>query len=190
MRNYQLKMASPFVFLLLAAVGASAAWSDRDVGVTGLNGRYSSSQGTYEVRGSGGDIWGEADGFHFVYVPWNGDGQIVARVASVQNADPWAKAGVMIRASLAIDSPHAMVALTPGNGVTFLRRTQAGGATRNDAHQAMRVLNLEGTLTFQQRGDTSSDGAKDSVVAAAAPYWFKLVRRGIVFAAYASSDGV
>ena len=38
----------------------------------------------------------------------NGDGSIVARVDSLQNTDPWAKAGVMIREDLTGNAPNAM----------------------------------------------------------------------------------
>ena len=115
---------------------------------------------TATVRGSGADIWGVVDAFHFVYQPLTGDGQIVARVASVQNTDPWAKAGVMVRASLAPNSAQALMAVTPGNGVVFHRRTTTGGATTHTA----------GPL-------------------ASAPYWVRLVRAGNVVTGYASTNG-
>ncbi|MHC4752662.1 MAG: sugar-binding protein [Planctomycetota bacterium] len=58
--------------------------------------------GTYTMTASGYDIWTNADGeeldeFHFAYKPLNGAGSIIARVDSVEDTDPWAKAGVMIR---------------------------------------------------------------------------------------------
>ena len=48
----------------------------------------------------------------------------------------------MLRADLTAGSAHAMVAVAPEKGVTFLRRPTAGGPTRDDAYQAMRVLNV------------------------------------------------
>ena len=62
---------------------------------------------SFSVQGAGADIWGTADAFQFVYQPLTGDGQIVARVASVQNTAPWAEAGVMIRDTLTPGSRHA-----------------------------------------------------------------------------------
>ena len=48
--------------------------------------------GVYTVKASGADIFGTSDQFHFVYKQLSGDGQIVARVASVQNTNARAKA--------------------------------------------------------------------------------------------------
>ena len=50
--------------------------------------------------GGGADIWDTSDQFQFVYQPLQGDVEVIARVASLQYADAWSKAGVMIRESL------------------------------------------------------------------------------------------
>ncbi|HUC77187.1 MAG TPA: hypothetical protein VMS04_17935, partial [Vicinamibacterales bacterium] len=89
-----------------------------------------------------------------------GDGQIVARVASIQNTNGWAKAGVMIRNDLTASAMHAALVVTPGNGVAFETRTPAGQIT-----------------TY-----TASTGA--------APMWLKLVLSGSTITASTSADGV
>jgi hypothetical protein len=89
--------------------------------------------GTFTLRGSGADIWGSADAFHFAYQPLTGDGSIVARVASLTHTHAWAKAGVMIRENLDADARHAMVVVTPSNGVAFQRRTSTGGSSAHTA---------------------------------------------------------
>jgi hypothetical protein len=72
---------------------------------------------------------------------------------SVDNTDPWAKAGVMIRETLDAGSKFAAVYITPGNG-----------------------------CRFQARTDTDIDATSDTSVvtteqmAIAAPYWVKLER--------------
>jgi hypothetical protein len=48
-------------------------------------------------------------------------------VATIQNTDPWAKSGVMIRESTTAGARHAAVFITPGNGVTFQWRSTTGG---------------------------------------------------------------
>jgi hypothetical protein len=121
--------------------------------------------GTYTMTASGADIWAvngvEADEFHFAYKMLTGAGTIVAKVNSVQNTDPWAKAGVMIRESLNPDSAHAMMVVTPGSGVSFQRRP--------------------GT------GQTSLDTTTASITA---PYWVKLERSiSGVFTASHSANG-
>ena len=139
-----------------------AGWDTQDVGLVGWAGYagYDAGSGTFAVGGSGGDIGGSADGFRFVYQTLSGNGSITARVTAVEDTSPSAKAGVMIRESLARDARHASMALRP-SGIQFLRRTAAGG----------------GTFT------TSASGQ-------AAPYWVRLARSGNSFFGYRSADGV
>ena len=126
----------------------------------GLVGSAAYSNGTFNLNASGTDIWDFVDQFHYVYQPLIGDGTIVARVASIQNSDPWAKSGVMIRETLATASTHASLFLTPANGLAFQRRLSTGAAS------------------------TSTTGA-----AVAPAYWVRLTRSGNVFTASASPDG-
>ena len=136
-------------------------WVTSDIGTVGLSGSASYQNGTYSLSGSGADIWGTADGFRYVYQTLTGDGQIIARVASLQCANSWAKAGVMIRENLTANSSHAFMALTPGYGANFQRRITSGGSSANTA--GPRVT---------------------------APYWVRLVRSGNTFSGYVSSNGV
>jgi regulation of enolase protein 1 (concanavalin A-like superfamily) len=139
-----------------------AGWSDSDIGAPSRSGSASYASGVYTVYGSGNDIWNTADQFHFVYRTLTADGTIIARVASQQSTDLWAKAGVMMRQSLDAGSPYAFVMATPGNGVDFQwRPTQDAGSTWG--------------------GNVG--------VYAVAPYWVKLTRAGSTFTASASSDG-
>ncbi len=133
----------------------------QDIGTVGLSGTAGFTNSVFTLVGAGGDIQGTADAFRFVYVTATGDCTIIARVVSVQNIDPWSKAGVMIRASLDPGAANAFVAVTPGNGVTWQYRSSAGGGTS---------YNNTGSLN--------------------APYWVKLVRSGSTFTGYRSPDGV
>ncbi|MCL6457406.1 MAG: fibronectin type III domain-containing protein, partial [Gorillibacterium sp.] len=143
--------------------GLPEPFGDQDIGTVRLAGSasYVTDTGTFSVKASGADIWGTEDAFHYVYRPWTGDGQIIARVANLENAVAWTKAGIMIRENVSSQSPHVMMAVSPVNGVVFEDRLLAGGAS---------------TLT---------SGTK-----AATPYWVKLVRVGNVISAYDSFDGV
>ena len=136
-------------------------WSNRDVGGTGIAGTVSYSDGTFRISGSGHDIWGNADAFHFVYQPLSGDGQITARVSTVQNTHSWAKAGVMIRESLTGDSRYSGVFVTASSGLIAQNRATAGGTT------------------------TGAPGPWG----ATAPYWIRLVRSAGTVAALVSSNG-
>ena len=62
-------------------------------------------------------LFDSADEFHFAYQTLDGDGEITARVASLQNSHSWAKAGVMMRESLTGNSAHAMMLLTPSSKI-------------------------------------------------------------------------
>ena len=139
-----------------------SGWSNADVGATGAQGTASASNGTFTIAGAGADVWGSADAFHYAYRPLNGDGSIVARVASIQAVNAWTKAGVMIRGSLSASSAQGfmLVASSASKGVNFQRRRADGGAT-------------VGTL-----GSLST-----------APRWVRLVRSGNVLSAYESSSG-
>jgi hypothetical protein len=97
----------------LAATAAPAAAQtfssqDPDVGAVAVAGSATSdSSGTFTVRGSGEDVWGTADEFHFVYIQLTGDMQVVARVTGVEFTDGWAKAGLMIRETLNANSRNS-----------------------------------------------------------------------------------
>jgi hypothetical protein len=103
-----------------------SGWNDADIGSPNLAGSANYSNGVYTVFGSGADIWGTSDQFHYVYTTMTGDGTMIARVLSQDYTDPWAKAGVMMRQSLDADSPYAFVFTTPGNGTDFQWRDAQG----------------------------------------------------------------
>jgi len=93
--------------------------------------------GTYTMTGSGTDIWGTADEFHFAYKTLTGAGSIVAKVDSVSNTNVWAKAGVMIRETLDAGSKHAFACVTPGSGVAFQRRIDTDNTSTSTAEAAI-----------------------------------------------------
>jgi hypothetical protein len=158
--NLNATTATAPIGVTVSASAPPPPWLDADVGGVAALGSASFTSPTFTVRGSGTDIWNTADEFHFVYMPVSGDATIVARVSAIQNTNAWAKAGVMIRESLAADSRHASIFGTPANGITFQHRTGTGAVTTNSA----------GPLV-------------------AAPYWVKLVRSGSTLTGYASADG-
>jgi phosphatidylserine/phosphatidylglycerophosphate/cardiolipin synthase-like enzyme len=137
-----------------------AGWASGDLGGVSAAGSASFSGDTWTLSGSGADIWGSADEFHFASRTMTGDGTVLARVASVSNTDVWTKAGVMIRETLAAGSKHASMFVTPGKGLAFQRRAATGGVT------------------------TSTSGS-----AGTAPYWVAMVRSGTTFSAYISTTG-
>jgi hypothetical protein len=137
-------------------------WQHQDIGAVGLVGdaRYTTNLGTFTVTGSGADIWGTADSFHFAYQNAGGNCEIIARVTSITDTFPWAKAGVMIRESTAPGAANAFIALTPQNGVEYQWRS-AGGSD-----------------SFYVQGPFVTS-----------PYWLRLTRTNNVIKAFHSPNG-
>lgn len=116
--------------------------------------------GTYTITGGGADIWDKSDQFHFAWQELSGAGEIIAKVESVENTNDWAKAGIMIRDSLDPDSVFAMVAVTPGNGVWFGRRTADDTASDAQADiTAPQWVKIERTIGGLVRSFYSADGS-------------------------------
>ena len=142
------------------AQSVAAPWAAGDIGNPALSGSAAHSGDVFIVEAAGQDIWGEADQFHFVYQKVAGNIDVLARVASLGDTHMWAKAGVMIRESLAADSRHVMMGATAGAGYAFQRRPEPGAGSLH-----------------------TSGGA------GAAPGWVRLVRNGNLFEALWSGDG-
>ena len=128
-------------------------WATADIGSVGLTGGAAYNGGIYALVGSGSDIESTADGFRFAYQTSGTNCEIRARVVSVQNTNPWAKGGVMIRDNAATDAANAAVVVTPDNGVAFQRRNSTGGGTTStvvsgvNAPTWVRLTRLGSTLT-------------------------------------------
>lgn len=134
-------------------------WEHQDIGPVGLAGSATFAADTFTLAGSGADIWGTEDAFHFVTRSWEADGELVVRVASQQNTHVFAKAGLTFRDGVAANAAHATVMVTP-SGVYFQRRETSGATTVSTA---------------------ANPGA--------APRWLRLRRQGNVFSAYVSANG-
>src|SRR5581483_4618507 len=142
------------------ATPVPAPWREEDVGDPSLGGGASFADDQWRVSGAGRDVWGAADAFHYVYQPLHGDGEIVAHVTDVDETDGWAKAGVMIRESLAPGARDVAAFVTPEHGIAYQARVGLNGPTAFSPGPAVQ-----------------------------APYWLALVRSGATVSGYASPDG-
>lgn len=145
-------------------------WTEQGVGILSLwfrgypkyvGGFAEDPVGTYTINASGVDIWDASDQFHFAYRQITGAATIQAQVLSVSYTGGWAKAGVMIRDSLDADSAHAMVAVTPDNGVWFGYRAEAGqssASTKQVDITAPQWVKLEHSVGGLVRAYCSADG--------------------------------
>jgi regulation of enolase protein 1 (concanavalin A-like superfamily) len=129
-------------------------------GVSASVGSFRAVGPIYMMTAGGADIWGTSDQFHFAYKQFSGVGSITAKVVSVSNTDPWAKAGLMMRETLAADARHVMVAVTPSSGVSL-----------------------------QDRPVPGENSEELTVADVTAPQWLRLTRSVNTFTAEYSSNG-
>jgi hypothetical protein len=159
---------SPYSNTLRAGLPGAALIQDQDIGTAtdpSVPGSVAFANGTYTVTASGSDIYGTSDRFHYVYQPFLGDGEIIARVVSETTANPFTKAGVMFRETLAANAKKAFVLQFPASHSVpdqpaFNFRSQTGGTTAEIGGPA----NLP------------------------TPIWLRLVRSGSSFSAYWAAD--
>ncbi|SDC29313.1 Protein of unknown function [Massilia sp. PDC64] len=148
-----------------ATASITSGFADTDIGGAAPAGSSSYANGTWTVVGAGADSWGTADSGHFAYQALTGDGAIVAKVESIQNTSPYAKAGVMMRTSLAQGAPRATMFVT----------------NQVQVEQNMPNLAVYGGTNY---------GNKALPIANTVPsYWVKLERIGNMITGYISPDG-
>ena len=140
--------------------GLPEPWVSEDVGSVRHAGSANFREGVFRVWSSGTNVLAQGDSFHFVFKPVRGVSEIVARVTKVQLTDPWARAGLMMRESLAADSRNVFLSVTAARGGVFQWRERLGEETGVTLKRAMSV-----------------------------PCWLKLRRDGNVFTALRSSNG-
>ncbi len=80
-----------------------------DVGSPRLHGSTLHSAHDTTIVAGGEDVWGTRDEFHFACVPVSGGFEFRARVVSLEMADVYTKAGLMLRGSLEAGAEHAFL---------------------------------------------------------------------------------
>jgi len=148
--------------LTIEVSGASLPlpWVSGDVGTGIAAGFASHASGVFSVSGAG-TLSGRNDTFHFVHQILSGDGEIIARINSLQNTGTSSRVGVMIRDTLATNSRHVFMGLTGTNAYRWVRRTSTNGTTSTT---------------------NSSTGTVPNT-------WVRLTRVGNVITAFKSSNG-
>ena len=95
--------------------------------------RFDAGDETYAVEGSGANVWGARDEFHFVWRRMRGDFILTARVSFVgRGKEAHRKLGWQVRSTLEADSPHASAVLH-GDGLTSLQFRRTRGAETEEA---------------------------------------------------------
>jgi hypothetical protein len=133
-----------------------------DVGAPPLAGLTTPVPGGFDLESRGAGLGPTNDQFHFYYEPRTGDFDLKVQLASLVLSDVWAKAGLMARETLAVNSRYAASLATPNlAGCFFSYRTNTGTG----------ALNAGGfPVTYPST-------------------WLRLQRVGNVFTGYAGVDG-
>lgn len=139
----------------------SSPLTQQDIGAPPASGNAGNGNAATYVSGSGADIYGSPDAFHFVSQTWTGDLDVRLKITGQQNTGAWAKSGLMVRESLTGDSRHVSCFETPGYGtIAIYRATQGASAVAGN--------------------DSTSN---------IAPAWCRITRVGNIFNVFSSSDG-
>jgi hypothetical protein len=157
---------------VIAMVAAALLTALAVVALAGIsNGSQNAGAHPAVAIGTGGEA--VTDDFYFVHQSLDGNGSITARVASLDTelptpggvgspphiAVPWAKAGIIIKASTKPGSAYAAVMATPAHGVR---------------------------MQYDYTHDTAG---LSGAVSAASPRWLRLARSGDTITGYDSADG-
>ena len=132
-----------------------------DLGGPAIAGKVEFADGRYTVQAGGARIYLDADQFRFVHRSWEGDGEIVAQVASDPNQD-----GRQVAA-----------------GVMFRERLES-----NSLHVAMLVTSNETRATFRTPASQPSSNVHIARLAKQGTQWVKMVRRGDHFTMFVRSE--
>ena len=143
--------------------GAVGAFTNSDdVGAPPIKGaaEFDGASGQYRITGSGSDIWGKADQFHYVWRRMSGDFSVTATAKFLSEGNDHRKASIMLRQSLDTDSPFFHLVIH-GNGMPGMQFRSAKGDNVNTVD-----LPIEGAGTFK----------------------LKLVRQGTTITAWCAKD--
>ena len=144
-------------------VFAPSEYRPRDIGNPPQSTVISLTTNGPSITAGGRDIGGAADQFHFSYQQRTGDFDVQARIEGLSLSDIWAKAGLMARETLNVDSRFVAALATPSlSGAFFLSRAAVGAEA---APVGFFPVNYPET-------------------------WLRLQRAGNVFTGYASFDGM
>ncbi|WP_292853262.1 fibronectin type III domain-containing protein, partial [Microbacterium sp.] len=139
-------------------------------GTSALSSYFGQSGDAFGIAAKGADVWGSGgqhdDAFGAIYRQGaaNAVSSVSARVVSVNDANAWAKSGVMIRNDITkagASGGYAVVAVTARNGVVFAWDSNADGYLDTQVQASVDVLR---------------------------PVWVKLARNGTGFTGFYSYD--
>jgi TolB protein len=161
----ELLLLSLMAMSALAQTGRFGAFTNsEDVGAPRLKGsaEFDASTGQYKVTGTGTDIWGKADQFHYVWREMSGDFAVSATAKFLTEGIAHRKAVIMLRKSADTDSPFFHLAVHgDGTPAVQFRTTKADNTNTVDfpiegpGTWKLRLARQGGTITVS----IAKDGA-------------------------------
>lgn len=134
-------------------------WFSEDIGDVGYAGSACSIKDVFNIKGSGKSVSNTEDALRMAYQTLIGDREIKCRISTVDESNTTVKAGIMIRESL-----------NPGSKFSFVGLSGAG-------------------IIFENRNVTNAALTTVQLKSIKAPYWVKLVKKGLQYSGYYSQDG-
>ena len=131
-------MRPRWIFCLLSASALAQSGNlgiftnSGDVGGPAIKGsaEFDAATGQYKITGSGADIWGRADQFHYVWREISGNFAVTATTKFLTDGVAHRKAVIMLRKSLDADSPFVHLAIH-GDGMPAVQFRNAKADTTN-----------------------------------------------------------
>ena len=151
---------APVVTTSPAVTPLPAPWATGSIGSGMISGSTSYNAGTANQSGSGA-LGSTSDKLNFSYQTLSGDGQITARISTLQNTGTLSGVGVMIRETLAPNSKYVFMGMSGAKTYRASNRATTGGIA------------------------TSANSGTGTVPNT----WVKLVRTGNMITASKSTDG-
>lgn len=166
--------SSPAATRPASSAKADEGWTGRDIGEVLVPGRFTVSGDRMELYDGGRRLWRNGQheekkpAFYFVYKSIQGDGRLVARLRTLDDAAWAARGGLMLRETLRPDSPFVMIGRANGTGTTWTGTTWL-------------------QFSSEPGAQAQSAGASDRAVIGAV--WLKLQRSGNRIEGFESLDG-
>ncbi|MFL6576137.1 MAG: TolB family protein [Povalibacter sp.] len=146
---------------VIACLGSAVAYSGPigefaehgDIGAPKLTGRstYNAASQEYVLTGSGTNLWGTKDEFHYAWRKLAGDFILQARVEFIgAGVDPHRKAGWIVRSSLDADSAYVSAAVH-GDGLISQQSRASKAAETTEVKSETRGSDI---IQLERRGNT------------------------------------
>src|SRR4051812_25722474 len=113
---------------------------------------YNAPTQRYTIAGSGQNMWGTRDAFHFVFKRMTGDFILATRARFVgAGVEEHRKMGWTVRPSFAADAPHVTAAVH-GNGLTSLQFRRSAAAETEEHKFSDSIPDPDVQIQLERRG--------------------------------------